>query len=77
MFQQFLKHFDYSKSIGKFDQFLNFMVFKYGLNNEKVMKDFADFKESERELIVNTTIEDDYKNFLVIKFILNFRSKYF
>ena len=66
-FQEFLKHFDYSKSMSKFEQFLNFIVFKYGLNNDKIMKDLEDFKESEKELLANSPIEDDFKNFLDAK----------
>lgn len=66
-FQQFLKHFDYSKSMGKFEQFLNFIVYKYGLNNDKIMADLKDFKENEKELLTNGHIEDDYKNFLDAK----------
>ncbi len=67
MFQQFLKHFDYSKSMGKFEQFLNFIIYKYGLDNNKIMSDLKDFKESEKELLVSSTIEDDWKNFLDAK----------
>ena len=66
-FQEFLKHFDYSKSMSKFEQFLNFIVYKYGLNNDKIMKDLEDFKESEKELLTNSVIEDDFKNFLDAK----------
>ena len=29
MFQQFLKHFDNSKSMGKFEQFLIFIIYTY------------------------------------------------
>lgn len=67
LFQQFLKHFDYSKSMGKFEQFLSFIVYKYGLNNDKIMADLKDFKENEKELLTNGHIEDDYKNFLDAK----------
>ena len=66
-FQEFLKHFDYSKSMSKFEQFLNFIVYKYGLSNDKIMKDLEDFKESEKEILANSTIEDDFKNFLDAK----------
>lgn len=67
LFQQFLKHFDYSKSLGKFEQFLNFIVYKYGLNNDKVMADLKDFKDNEKELLLESNIEDDWKNFLDAK----------
>lgn len=67
MFQQFLKHFDYSKSLGKFEQFLKFIIYKYGLDNDKIMSDLEDFKKSEKDLLLNGTIEDDWKNFLDAK----------
>lgn len=67
MFQQFLKHFDYSKSLGKFEQFLKFIIYKYGLDNDKIMSDLEDFKKSEQELLLSGTIEDDWKNFLDAK----------
>ena len=67
MFQQFLKHFDYSKSMGKFEQFLNFIIYKYGLDSNKIMSDLKDFKESEKELLVTSAIEDDWKNFMDAK----------
>ena len=67
MFQQFLKHFDYSKSMGKFEQFLNFIIYKYGLDSNKIMSDLKDFKESEKELLVTSSIEDDWKNFMDAK----------
>ena len=67
MFQQFLKHFDYSKSLGKFEQFLKFIIYKYGLDNDKIISDLEDFKKSEKDLLLNGTIEDDWKNFLDAK----------
>ena len=67
MFQQFLKHFDYSKSLGKFEQFLKFIIYKYGLDNDKIMSDLEDFKKSEQELLLSGTIKDDWKNFLDAK----------
>ena len=66
-FQEFLKHFDYSKSMKKFEQFLNFMVYKYNLTLPSIMKDFADFTESEKELLAETPIVDEFKNFLDAK----------
>jgi hypothetical protein len=53
-----------NKSMEKFHQFLNFMSFKYKLQFEEVMKDFESFVKEERETIVNSSLEDDYKTFL-------------
>ena len=63
-FEEFLKQWEMSKSMEKFHQFLNFVSFKYKLQFEEVMKDFEAFVKEERETIVNSSIEDDYKTFL-------------
>ena len=66
-FQEFLKHWDFTKSTQKFTQFLNFTSHKYNLNFDKVMADFQDYTKSEQETLVKTTIDDDYRNFLDAK----------
>ena len=64
MFEEFLKYFDFSKSVEKFTQFLNFTSYKYNLNFENVMKDFEEFIASEKESLSKTNITDDYKSYL-------------
>ena len=66
-FEQFLKHWDFSKSTQKFTQFLNFMAFKYNLNFDKIMADFQEYTKSESDDLAKTNIDDDYKNFLDAK----------
>lgn len=63
-FEEFLKQWDMNKSMEKFHQFLNFISFKYKLQFEEVIKDFEVFVKEERDTIVNSSIEDDYKTFL-------------
>ena len=63
-FQQFLKQWDMNKSLEKFNQFLNFVAYKYNLNFDNVAKDLQDFCKDERENLFGTTVEDDYKNFI-------------
>jgi hypothetical protein len=63
-FEEFLKQWEMNKSMEKFHQFLNFICFKYKLQFEEVVKDLEVFVKEERETIVNSSIEDDYKNFL-------------
>ena len=43
MFQEFLKHYDFTKSVQKFTQFLNFVCYKYNQDFDTVMKDFQDY----------------------------------
>ncbi len=63
-FQNFLKHFDFEKSCSKFTQFLNFISYKYSLNFENVMSEFNDFLSEEKQKLLETTVEDEFKNFL-------------
>jgi hypothetical protein len=64
LFEQFIKTWDFSKSMEKFTQFLNFVSFKYHIEFDKLTKDFQEFTKDERDNLINTSIEDDYKNFL-------------
>jgi hypothetical protein len=64
LFEEFLKKWDFQKSMEKFNQFLNFISFKYKFKFDDLMTDFRSFVEEEREELMKTTIEDDYKNFL-------------
>ena len=63
-FQEFIKKWDFTKSMEKFTQFLNFVSFKYHIDFDKVTADFKEFAKEEQEKLIATTIEDDYKNFL-------------
>jgi hypothetical protein len=63
-FEEFLKQWEINKSMEKFHQFLNFISFKYKLQFEEVIKDFETFVKEERDTIIKSSIEDDYKTFL-------------
>jgi len=64
LFQEFIKKWDFSKSMEKFTQFLNFLSVKYHVDFEKITADFQEFTKEEQQNLIATTIEDDYKNFL-------------
>ena len=63
-FDKFLKHFDFNKSMEKFNQFLNFLCFKYNLKQDLIQEDFKEYLKEEREKLFFSTLEDDYKTFL-------------
>jgi len=63
-FEEFLKKWDLNKSMEKFVQFLNFVSFKYNISFDDLSNDFKDFVKEEKETLVKTTFEDDYKTFL-------------
>ena len=67
LFEQFVKQWDYKKSMEKFTQFLNFVSFKYSLSFDKLTADFQEFTKEEGETIRATSatlVSDDYKTFL-------------
>jgi len=63
-FQEFLKKWDFTKSMEKFVQFLNFLSYKYKLTFEDITKDFQEFVKEEYDNLVKSGMEDDYKSFL-------------
>lgn len=64
IFNQFVKQFDFNKSMEKFTDLINFFAYKYKLDSEKLLKDFKEFVSEENDSIKEYGIEDDYKNFL-------------
>ena len=64
MFQEFLKHYDFSKSVEKFTQFLNFVAYKHNMQFDDLMKDFQEYVKSEGDSFPKNHVSDEYKNFL-------------
>jgi hypothetical protein len=64
IFEQFVKQWDFSKSMERYMDFLNFISYKYSLNIDNIMEDYKEFLKEENDNIKKTTIDDDYKNFL-------------
>ena len=63
-FEQFLKHFDFAKSLEKFQQFCSFMSFKYDIPMDTVQGDLQEFIKSEKDNLIATSVEDEYRTFL-------------
>lgn len=63
-FEKYLKNFEVRKSIEKFNNFLNFISYKYSLDSNKILQELDDFLIVEKEKLFLTTLEDDYKTFL-------------
>jgi hypothetical protein len=63
-FQEFLKTWDFNKSMEKSLQFINFISYKYKMNFDELTNDFNEFVKEERELLVQSNIEDEYKTFI-------------
>lgn len=63
-FNKFIEQWDFSKSMEKFIQFLNFISFKYKLDFDKLSDDLKDFTKEEKEKLYITTLDDEYKTYL-------------
>jgi len=63
-FEEFLKKWDFNKSMEKFIQFLNFVSFKYNVSFDDISNDFKDFVNEEKSNLNKSTLQDDYKTFI-------------
>lgn len=62
-FEEFVKTFDFSKSMEKYQQFTNFISYKYNIKFDDIMSDFEEFMKSEREQLKQSDMDTEYKNF--------------
>lgn len=63
-FEKFLKQWEFSKSVEKFRQFMNFISYKYNLSFDALSSDLDEFVNEEKEMLRNTNIDEDYKTFV-------------
>ena len=63
-FEEFLKSWELSKSLEKFNQFVNFLSYKYELDFQTLSNDLAEFCKEEQPKLVNSSVFDEYKSFI-------------
>ena len=64
LFDEFVKQWDFSKSMGTFFDFIHFISYKYGLKVDDIINDYTDFIKEEDTKLKEANILDDYKTFL-------------
>lgn len=64
LFDHFVKQWDFTKSMQKYSDFLNFLSYKYNLKVDNVIADFNDFVKEEEAKLKANSVDDDFKNFL-------------
>jgi hypothetical protein len=64
LFEQFIKQWEFSKSMERYFEFIHFISYKYNLNVSDLTTDFNDFVKEETDKLRKTGIENDYKNFM-------------
>lgn len=64
MFNEYVSQWDMSKSIEKFNGFLQFISYKYKLPSDKLNEDLSEFCKSEKDKLFALSIQDEYKTYL-------------
>ncbi len=64
LFNQFIKNWEFSKSMERYFDFIHFIAYKYSLKVDTLIEDFNEFVKEETAKLKKSGIEDDYKNFL-------------
>ena len=64
LMDEFVKQWDFSKSMEKYFDFLNFLAYKYNLKIDDISADFREFVKEEETRIKASSIDDDYKTFI-------------
>tara|TARA_Y100000361_G_C11161840_1_gene347961 strand:- start:7170 stop:8021 length:852 start_codon:yes stop_codon:yes gene_type:complete len=64
LFDQFIKNWEFSKSMERYFEFIHFIAYKHNFNVETLIADFNDFVKEESDKLKKSGIEDDYKNFM-------------
>lgn len=64
VFEKFVQQWEFSKSIEKFGDFLNFVSFKYKIKMDDIMVDMKEYVEEEKKKLKSYSITDDFNNFM-------------
>ena len=64
MFEQFVKQWDFTKSVSIYSDFLKFVSYKYKLKMENLLSDFQEFIKEEENALKAVDAETDFKAFL-------------
>ena len=64
LFDEFVKQYDFTKSMSKFVDFLHFIAHKHNMSIAVLTADFNDFSNEEADRLRSQPAEDDWKTFL-------------
>jgi hypothetical protein len=65
LFQKFVDQWDLTKSIKKFNDFMQFLAFKYHLKHDDLYADFAAFLDDQKNVLRELeSVSNEYKSFL-------------
>jgi hypothetical protein len=64
LFEKFVEQWDFSKSMEKFADFLNFVSYKYNIKYDDIAADLQAFVAEEKTKLNEMAVTESYKNFL-------------
>lgn len=64
IFEKFITEWDFTKSMMKMSDFVNFLSYKYNLKVDDVMKDFQEYVKEEHDNLRDASLDDDWKTFM-------------
>jgi hypothetical protein len=64
IFEKFISEWDFTKSMMKMSDFVNFISYKYNLKVDDTMKDFQEFVKEEHDSLRDTSLDDNWKTFM-------------
>lgn len=63
LFDEFIKQWEFNKTMSKFGDFLNFIAYKYNANIEDLTSDFNEFAKSEEAKLREEEFESHFRTF--------------
>lgn len=63
LFDQFIQQWEFTKSMTKFGDFLNFVAYKYNIKLEDLTGDFNEYSSAEQAKLREETFESEYRTF--------------
>ena len=63
-FEQFVKQWNFNKSVSQFSDFLQFVSFKYNLKVDNLLEDFKQFVQEEENVLKAIDVQGDFSTFL-------------
>ena len=63
LFDEFIKQWEFSKSMSKFGDFLNFVAYKYNIKIEDLTDDFNEYAKSEEQKLREESFETHFRTF--------------
>jgi hypothetical protein len=63
-FERFVSEWDFTKSMTKMSDFVNFVAYKYNLKVADALNDFKEFVKEEHANLKNCDLDEEYKSFM-------------